>query len=340
MHDTVEISVDGGDHSIRVDADPNDTLLSGLLRAGVGIPYECSAGGCGSCKVKLTEGEFRPVIAETMGLRASDIRRNKYLACACAPVGNCSVSFRPDQSFAPVVAPTQFDAVLSNRRELTHDLTEFSFATTGAPTFLPGQYAKITLPNGTMSRNYSMSNVPQPDGVWQFIIRLVPGGELTPELFGLEPGADTFAIDGPYSIAHLDGSSTRAPICIAGGSGLAPMVSIIRGLQATPGVASTAQLFYGARCERDLFPLDLLADIPGFDPEGQVHRVLSDPAEDDAWVGPVGFIHQYLAEVLPVDCASNDFYVAGPPVMVDAVRRLLVLERNVPVDQVRYDRFF
>lgn len=147
-------------------------------------------------------------------------------------------------------------------------------------------------------------------------------------------------IDAPYSIAHLDGCSTRPIICIAGGSGLAPVVSVLRGIAEATGNADSPILFYGARTPDDIVAPDIFSDIPGFDPLRQYIPVVSEIGPGDDWQGPTGFLHEYLAEVLSETCVNNDYYIAGPPPMVEAVRRHLVLNRQVPVSQLHYDRFF
>lgn len=332
------VTIADGDASIEVAED--DTLLGCMLRAGLGMPYECNAGGCGSCKFTLVEGDLADDLDDTPGLRNADRRKNKHLACISRVRGDCVIDVRLDPAYVPRIAPRRRQALFVSREALTHDLWEFRFKTEDRAEFLPGQYAKLHFPEIVGPRSYSMSNTANADGLWCFQIKRVPGGAATTALFERDLEGCTAILDGPYSIAHLDAASPRRVICIAGGSGLAPMVSILRGLAEAGGAIDEASLYYGARTPRDVVDPDYFASIPGFDSTRQYCPVVSEADDDPAWAGPAGFLHEHLATALPEDCGESDFYIAGPPPMVDAVRRHLVLDRGVPVERLHYDRFF
>ena len=85
---------------------------------------------------------------------------------------------------------------------------------------------------------------------------------------------------------------------------------------------------------------DYFDDIPNFDSEKQYIPIISEQDSITAWDGATGFVHEYLANALGSNCENNDYYIAGPPVMVDAVRRYLIIERSVPIQQLYYDRFY
>lgn len=322
------------------DASCDDTLLGCMLRAGLGMPYECNAGGCGSCKFTLVEGDLDDDLEDTPGLRGSDRRKNKHLACISRVRGDCVIDARLNAAYVPQIPPRRREALFLSREGLTHDLWEFRFRSEEPAEFLPGQYAKVYLPGVGGPRSYSMSNTANADGIWTFQIKRTPGGEATTKLFDGELEGMKAVLDAPYSIAHLDAESPRRAVCIAGGSGLAPMVSILRGLAEAKGAVGDALLYYGARTPRDVIAPDYFRSIPGFDPDGQYRPVVSEADEDPAWSGPCGFLHEHLAAALPETCNDLDFYIAGPPPMVEAVRRHLVLDRGVAVEQLHYDRFF
>jgi len=304
------------------------------------MPYECNAGGCGSCKYELIDGEVVSDIENPQGLRRNDIRKGIRLACISRPMSDCTIAARLDDTYVPQIRPEKRTAVLLSRVPLTHDLWEFSLRADGPADFLPGQYAKVSAPGFNGPRSYSMSNTANEDGIWQFQIKRVPGGSATSILFDSNLDEVKFGIDAPYSIAHLDTESDRPVVCIAGGSGLAPMVSILRGLSELPSRNSPPMLYYGARTPADIVDPAYFTNLSGFDPGRQYLPVVSEPDDSSSHTGPTGFIHEYLATELPKDCAEIDFYLAGPPPMVDAVRRHLVLDRKVPIDHLHYDRFF
>ena len=163
---------------------------------------------------------------------------------------------------------------------LANDLWEFRFAANKPAEFLPGQYAKFHLPDVQGPRSYSMSNIANAEGAWEFQIKRTPGGAACDVLFDRLEEGDDVVIDAPYSIAHLQVETDRPTVCIAGGSGLAPMVSILRGLGTEPDGANNAILYYGARTPNDVVAPSAFAGIAGFSPESQYLPVVSEP--DDA----------------------------------------------------------
>jgi toluene monooxygenase electron transfer component len=325
---------------VRLPVEANDTILCALLRSGVGVPYECSAGGCGSCKFTLVDGEVSQDIDEPGGLRPSDLRKNKRLACISKPASDCFIELKLDDAYIPAVRPCRQTAHYVDLVKLTHDLWEFRFKTAEPARFLPGQYARVHLSGVAGPRNYSMSNTANNEGIWSFFIKRVPGGHATTVLFSENLHDAKIEIDAPYSIAHLDTESSRPIVCIVGGSGLAPAVSVIRGAAEHFGSAANATLYYGARTPDNVISANLFDGIPGFNPSRQYIPVVSDAKPGDGWSGPTGFMHEYLAEALGDTCAENDYYIAGPPPMVEAVRRHLVLNCGVSIGQLHYDRFF
>jgi len=325
---------------LTVNVDHGDTLLGGILRAGVGVPYECNAGGCGSCKYTLLEGVVADDLEDSAGLRASDKRKNKHLACISRPQSDCTIDLKLDSEYTPKNVPQQTDAVLHSIEKLTHDLWEFRFDSTGPAHFLPGQYAKLTLPGVEGPRSYSMSNVANEDRRWLFQIKRVTGGAASEVLFGDSLADLNVTIDAPYSIAHLQSDSARPAICVAGGSGLAPMVSILRGIAQLEDAKPNPVLYYGARNTRDVVDKNYFKTIRGFSPDDQYIPIVSEPEQSDKWSGATGLVHDFLKTCLSEGAHDYEYYLAGPPPMVDTVRRHLVLDRGVPVEQLHYDRFF
>ena len=325
---------------LTVNVDHGDTLLSGILRAGVGVPYECNAGGCGSCKYTLLEGEVADDLAESAGLRASDKRKHKHLACISRPQSDCRIDLKLDAEYTPKNPPQKTEAVLHSIEKLTHDLWEFRFDSTGPAHFLPGQYAKLFLPGVEGPRSYSMSNVANEDGRWLFQIKRVEGGAASKVLFAHSLQNLNVTIDAPYSIAHLKSDAPRPAICVAGGSGLAPMVSILHGIAQLESANADPVLYYGARTSRDVVDKDYFRTIRGFSPDDQYIPIVSEPEHGDKWSGATGLVHDFLKTCLGEGACDYEYYLAGPPPMVDAVRRHLVLDRAVPVEQLHYDRFF
>jgi len=331
-----QVSIEGTE--LVFDIHENDTLLGGILRARGGVPYECNAGGCGSCKYTLIEGEVVDDLNESPGLRASDRRKNKHLACISHPRTDCTIQIKLDNDYVPKHPPQKFPASLQSVKKLTHDLWEFVFEAEHVARFLPGQYAKVTIPGVVGPRSYSMCNIANETGQWAFQIKRVEGGLASSVLFDDRLKELQITIDAPYSIAHLKSDSHRPIICVAGGSGLAPMVSILHGTSEMDGNRHKPILYYGARTIDDVICQEYFNTIPGFSSDQQYIPIVSE--SEPQWMGGTGMVHEYLEQNLDDNCKDHEYYIAGPPPMVDAVRRHLILDRGIPVEQLHYDRFY
>lgn len=317
-----------------------DTLLRAGLRAGLGLPYECNAGGCGSCKFELLAGEVDDLWPEAPGIRAKERECGRRLACQSVPRGDCEIKIRTADTYVPTVTPRRFMVRYLGSRGVTSDIREFDFQASVPADFLPGQYALLRLPNAGQQRAYSMSNQPNAGGLWRFMVRRVPAGQISSRFFDvLQEGAEV-EVDGPYGIAQLRLDVPRDIVCIAGGSGLAPMVSIINGAVAHPALGEReAWLFYGGRGPADI---PKISDFIDPHPNVRFHPAISVPAlaEGTDWGGESCMVHELLPRKLPRELAAYEYYLAGPPPMIETVVRMLQTDYQVPAKSIHYDRFF
>jgi len=312
--------------------DTDDCILRAGLASGIGLSYECNSGGCGSCKFELLEGDVETLWADAPGLSARDIKKNRRLACQSRALTDLRIKMHTAPEFQlPVPAKTQ-ELNLVERRAITEDIAEFRFQATGEAVFLPGQYALLHLPGVSAPRAYSMSNLPNRNGEWAFWIRRVAGGRR----------GDRVALDGPYGMAHLRPDSPRDVVCIAGGSGISPMLSIARAAANDPAMAGRQlDFFFGGRRPEDICGKLELAELSGgMGAHVNYHCAVSDPEVGPDWGGERGFIHELVRRQLGGRLANRECYLAGPPPMVQATQHALVLEENVSQEQVHFDRFF
>ena len=324
----------GADTAFACDAD--DTVLRAAQRAGIGFPYECNVGACGNCKFELVEGQLETAWAEAPGLSAKDRERKRHLGCQSRPLSDCLIKLRPAERYQPPHRPQRVAATLTARRAITHDIAEFHFALDNALPFEPGQYALVQLPGVTGPRAYSMSNTDS--GVWHFQVRQVPGGAGSAALFALQPDARV-GIDGPYGMAWLRRDSPRDILCLAGGSGLAPMVSIARGAMAEPRLAGrTLHFIYGGRTPADLCGHDMLAALPGYG-ERLSWRGFVSALEGDGDAHEQAYVHEAALRLHGPRLQDMEVYFAGPPAMAVAVQGML-LAAGVPPSQQHFDQFY
>lgn len=320
-----------------------DTVLRAALRAGLGFPYECNSGGCGSCKFDLLEGEVEELWPQAPGLTERDRRKGKHLACQCVAKTDLRIKVRPTPECVPPIRPQRLLAKFTGVHAITHDISEFRFVSEGGADFLAGQYAMLAIPGVSTPRAYSMSNLGNKQGEWNFQIRRVVNGVATNALFHHLQVGEMIEIDGPYGLAFLRTEVPRDIVCIAGGSGLAPMVSIARGA-AQSGMLKTRQLhfFYGGRTPRDICGETFLRDLPGFGDRIHFHPVVSLPGDetDAPWKGETGFVHELVRRTFGDAMPGYEFYFAGPPPMTQTLQEMLMVGYRVPFDQIHFDRFY
>ncbi len=336
-----QVHIETRKDELTYECEDGDTILRSALRNGIGFPYACNVGSCGNCKFTLLEGEVKHLREDPPALGKRDLERGRYLGCQAVPQGDCRIKMRPNDDYEPKHRPVQTAATLRSRHSLTHDIEEFEFDVEKPNGFIPGQYALLHLPGVEGGRAYSMCNLPGDGSTWSFQIKKVPGGEATTKLFdGVQTG-DTINIDGPYGTAFIQEDSPRDIVCIAGGSGLSPMISIARAAAAHPELKNRRLDFiFGGRTSKDICGEDILKELEGFGDTIHFHAAISNPDDDDgSWTGPTGFVHDLAKDVLGDELKNREIYFAGPPAMAQAMQEMLFM-MEVDLEHVHYDEFY
>ncbi len=334
----------GTDQSFSCAAD--DTVLRAALRQGIAFPYECNVGSCGNCKFELIEGQVNALWPDAPGLSDKDKQRKRWLGCQTRAQGDLHIKLRTGDKYRPIHTPVRTRARLVSSRVITHDLSEFSFELDQPMAFSSGQYALVQLAGVTGPRAYSMSNaggsVSESGTVLSFQVRRLPQGAGSNALFAQLRVGDGVEIDGPYGMAYLREDAPRDILCVAGGSGLAPMVSVARGTFASSQLAARRLHFvYGARMPADVCGQDMLAVLPGWLARGSYQAVVSGVDSE----APLpegfarGFVHDWVDQVYGNRLAEMEIYFAGPALMAQSLLKLLIA-RQVPMDQVHFDQFY
>ena len=288
-------------------------------------------------------GRLHEERADAPGWNDRHKQRKRYLGCQAKPLGDCTIKVNINERFASKYTPTRMSAKLVAIEDLTHDIREFRFEPATPTRFLPGQYALLYVPGVTGARAYSMSNITSDGAQWHFQIKKVPGGSCTEQLFGAVKIGDEIKVDGPYGMAYLREDAPRDILCIAGGSGLSPMISIARGFAQSAGLQGRKLTFvYGGRRVRDICGEAILAALPGWGSRIAYHPVISDAsgdADSQAWTGKTGFAHEAAKAIAGDRLKEHEVYFAGPPAMAQAVQKML-FEAKVPMAQAHFDQFY
>lgn len=316
---------------------PHENMLRAALRQGLGMPYDCTIGTCGECKVQLVEGKVQPHDGPPqLGLSERDVARGRILACQAKPDGDCVIRAHLEDRFALETPPSHQVARLESIEPVSPDMMRCRFVTEGPAAFLPGQYARILVPGTREWRAFSMANLPNDEGVWEFMIRVLPGGVASTYFFAAERSGEPFIFDAPYGNAYYR-PGTPAIVCLAGGAGLAPTLGVARAAAADPACRSI-QFVYGGRSPADLCAETFVAAIHRTDLAVECYSIVSGDHPD--WGGAKGMVHEFVEGQEGMLASDADYYVAGPPPMVDAVLGVLAVRPDIAQDRVFYDRFF
>ena len=313
---------------------PGETILRAGLAAGFAMPYECASGSCSSCKGRLLDGSVDPLWADATGLSERDRRKgDRILCCQALPRGDCTVQVRLGQvqDAREEPAPAPFAATVETLERLVPGVIAFSCRPALPVPFLPGQFVLLQVPGGER-RAYSMANT-APETL-AFIVKEKPGGHASRFLFEELAAGDPVSLEGPYGRAYLRTPPQREIVCVAGGSGLAPMLSVARAAIADPDTPAV-RLFFGVNSADELFMADEMLALAAEHDRLSLTLVVRDGAPGAA-TGLVGDVALAAMEEL----AECDFYMAGPPGLIDAILRPVMRSGKVRPERIFFDRFY
>jgi CDP-4-dehydro-6-deoxyglucose reductase len=201
--------------------------------------------------------------------------------------------------------------------------------------FLAGQYIDIILRDGRR-RGFSLANAPHDDEFLELHVRHIPGGRFTDQVFGDMKEKTILRFEGPLGTFFLREDSDRPVLLIGGGTGFAPLKSIVdHALH--KGIERRIHVFWGARSRKDLY-LQELAKSWADDHDNIAYTpVLSEPVPGDNWTGETGLVHEAVCDAYP-DLSAHDVYMSGPPAMITAARSAFA-RRGLPDEQLFFDSF-
>jgi NAD(P)H-flavin reductase/ferredoxin len=309
-----------------IECAPDETVLDAAFRQGLNLVYGCREGQCSACKCFLIEGEVALKRYSNFALSDSEQSGGYSLMCRAMPEQDLVVEllhYDPD-NYRLEHTIRDGEATVDAVEALTHDITRLVLS---APefTFTAGQFVDIHVPgsDGAMKRSFSMANLPGDDRI-ELMIKRYPGGKLSGMLEGqIKPG-DKIGYTGPYG--SLRARESEHPILmVAGGSGMAPILSLLRAFSAS-GCERPIRFFYGARTEQDLFHVD------------EINAVQLKDFEFRPVVG--GFVHEAVDAFLAEGSyAAPDVYMCGPPPMVEAAEATLIDTHKLDEQRIYIDKF-
>jgi NAD(P)H-flavin reductase/ferredoxin len=305
---------------IEVPCASGDTVLAAAENAGYFLPAMCHQGTCGLCHAQVTQGRYEMSSYSETALNPAV--QGEVLLCRCKPEEDLTVQLpcRQDQISRQRI-PVR-DAVIERIEQAWERAISLSLRLKPDPDlgdaadFVPGQYMELCIPGTDIRRAYSLANLPNWEGLIEFLIRIQPNGQFSTWLSEQAKVGDVLTVRGPAGRFVLDEASPRPKCFVGGGCGLAPLLSMLRHLGDFQD-SQPAHLIFGANQQAELLPATEIASLRSALPQLDVTLAVMKPEPD--WNGFTGNAAEALNAYLESLNAEPDIYVCGPPKMLMAV---------------------
>jgi propane monooxygenase reductase subunit len=333
---------------LEMDVEEDETVLDAAFRQGIALMHGCREGQCSACKSFLIDGDVQMARYSTFALADYESEEGYILLCKSHAYSDLTVELiNYDEEVLRDAVPIQtLRTRIGGLTALTADIVSLrlTLIEPAVFTFKAGQYADISIPGTSSHRSFSMATTPTSGNEIEFIIKKYPGGHFSGLLEGGLRVGDELSVKGPYGSFTLRQNSDRRIVCIGGGAGMAPILSLLRQLAelaAERGSDRQVVFYYGARTAEDLFYLPELAALAAQLPDFRFVPALSHVEVAD-WqalgvTGDFGLITEVVDRLEP-DLTESELYLCGPPPMVDAAIELLT-SKDVPTDRIHFDKF-
>lgn len=333
---TFTVTVQPAERSFDVARD--EAILPAAIRQGIGLPYGCKDGACGTCKSRLLEGRVIHGAHQHKALSVEEEEAGFILTCCATPQTDLVIESR--QVSAVGQFPVQkMPCRVASLEKLAPDvaLVRLQLPANVVLQYYAGQYVEFILRDGSR-RSYSMANAPHlAQGGLELHIRHMPGGKFTEHVFGTMKEKEILRMEGPFGSFYLRDESDKPIVLLASGTGFAPIKALIEHMQAK-SITRPAVLYWGCRSKADLYlhewALKAAAEMPNL----TYVPVLSEPKPEDGWQGRTGFVHQAVMADLP-DLSGHQVYACGAPIMVESAHRDFVAKCGLPDEEFYADSF-
>ena len=309
----------------------DEAILQGAIRQGVGLPYGCKDGACGSCKSRLLEGRVIHGAHQHKALSVEEEEAGFTLTCCAAAQTDVVIEARTVAGageFPVRKMPSRVMTIVKPSPDVA--IVKMQLPANDALRYHAGQYIEFILRDGSR-RSYSMANAPhtQGDKPWvELHIRHMPGGKFTDQVFSTLKEKDILRMEGPFGSFFLREDSDKPMVLIASGTGFAPIKAIIEEMQ-FKATTRSAVLYWGCRSKADLYLHEWAVEATAQMPNLTYVPVLSEPKPEDQWTGRSGFVHHAVMADLP-DLSAHQVYACGAPIMVESAQRDFVEKCGLP----------
>jgi Na+-transporting NADH:ubiquinone oxidoreductase subunit F len=327
---------DDEDYQLRVKGGGN--LLSTLKQEEIFIPSACGGkGSCGFCKVKVKSDIGEPLATELPWLSEEEIKDNIRLSCQIKAKKDIKLEI-PDE----ILNLQEYQSEVESIIDLTHDIKQITLKLLDPKeiSYKAGQFIQLETPPYELTdepvyRAYSMSSNPTNKNHIELEIRKVPNGICTTYIHKYLKEGDKIKFNGPYGDFYLRDTDRRI-LFIAGGSGMAPIKSILLNMRDKQNTRK-ATYFFGARSKKDLFLVDKMNELENDLADFTFIPALSQPQPEDNWEGETGLITDVLAKHIESG-EDTEAYLCGSPGMIDACVKVLT-DKGIPEELIYFDKF-
>ena len=323
--------------NLKFHARRDQTVLDAALAAGHGVPYSCRDGACGACKAHIHTGTIEPGRTHDGGITAEELAAGTALLCQAQPRSDLEIKVRSIRRVDDLPVK-KLPARVEQLNFVASDVAvlKLKLPASQAFRFRAGQYIDFLL-EGNRRRSFSIANAPANADHLELHIRRVDGGHFTGHVFERMKPRDIVRFEGPFGTFALSDAAQRPAILIAGGTGFAPIKSMIEDA-ITQGLSRPITLYWGARTREGLYMDALAQEWARHLTDFRYIPVLSEPVSADNWSGRRGLVHHAVMTDQP-DLSSCEVYACGTPAMIDAARADLVARCALPTDAFFSDAF-
>ena len=335
---TFTVTVQPSGRSFSVERD--EPILQAAIRQGVGLPYGCKDGACGSCKSRLLEGRVIHGAHQHKALSIEEEDAGFTLTCCAAAQTDVVIEARTVAGAGEFPVRKMPSRVMTITRAAPDvAIVRMQLPANDPLRYRAGQYVEFILRDGSR-RSYSMANAPhtQGDKPWvELHIRHMAGGKFTDHVFTAMKEKDILRMEGPFGSFFLREDSDKPMILLASGTGFAPIKAIIEHMRFL-GITRPATLYWGCRSKADLYLNGWAEQAAAEMPHLRYVPVLSEPKPEDAWSGRTGLVHQAVMADWP-DLSGHQVYACGAPIMVESAQRDFIEQCGLPKDDFLADAF-
>ena len=318
-------------------ANADETILAAGIRQGVGLPYGCKDGACGSCKCKMVSGQVVHANFQRKALSVEDEAANFVLTCCATAQSDIVLESRqvtPAGALPIKKMPTRVSSLVKKSADVV--VMHLQLPANDAFAFRAGQYIEFILRDGAR-RSYSMANAPHIGPGLELHIRHMPGGRFTDLVFGSMKEKDILRIEGPFGSFFLREDSDKPMVFLASGTGFAPLKALLEHMQHC-GITRPTTLYWGGRRPSDLYMDDWVRAQLANMPHLRYVPVVSDALPEDQWTGRTGFVHLAVLQDFP-DLSGHQVYACGAPIVVESARSAFSAQAGLPADEYFADSF-